>query len=222
MMSMSRRGMLSFFAILSVLLQCTNSLTSSPTAIINPSKVKQVSSKPRAFVYEGFLTELECDHMVSLAKASLKRSAVADNDSGESKFSEVRTSSGTFIPKAKDPIVSGIEDKISTWTFLPKELSVGARFRSDATRSLQPRSSWSYVIRATGPSRSHFRCPELESRSRSDVSQRPREVARVFCDWERRDQSDSAKSLAFRSPGLENRSRSDVSQQPREVARVFC
>jgi len=59
--------------------------------------------------------------MVSLAKASLKRSAVADNDSGESKFSEVRTSSGTFIPKAKDPIVSGIEDKISTWTFLPKE-----------------------------------------------------------------------------------------------------
>ena len=35
------------------------------------------------------------------AKASLKRSAVADNDSGESKLSEVRTSSGTFIPKAK-------------------------------------------------------------------------------------------------------------------------
>ncbi|KAF3540156.1 hypothetical protein F2Q69_00020690 [Brassica cretica] len=41
------------------------------------------------------------------------------------------------------------------------------------------------VIRATGPSRSHFWCPELESRSRSDFSQRPREVARVFCDWER-------------------------------------
>ncbi|WZZ89224.1 hypothetical protein YC2023_117803 [Brassica napus] len=78
------------------------------------------------------------------------------------------------------------------------------------------------VIRATGPSRSHFRCPELESRSRRDVSQRSREVTRVFCDWERRDQSDSAKSLAFWYPGLENRSRSDVSQRPREVARVFC
>ncbi|KAF2607005.1 hypothetical protein F2Q68_00045080 [Brassica cretica] len=103
-----------------------------------------------------------------------------------------------------------------------KELSVGARFRSDATRSLQPCSSWSDMIRATGPSSSHFRCPELESRSRSDVSQRPREVACVFCDWERRDQSDSAKSLAFRSLGLENRSQSDVSQRPREVARVFC
>ncbi|XWS13980.1 hypothetical protein CRYUN_Cryun36dG0084800 [Craigia yunnanensis] len=75
----------------------------------------------QAFVYEGFLTDLECDHLISLAKSELKRSAVADNDSGKSKLSEVRTSSGMFIPKAKDPIVAGIEDKISTWTFLPKE-----------------------------------------------------------------------------------------------------
>ncbi|MBA0869641.1 hypothetical protein Goshw_000898, partial [Gossypium schwendimanii] len=74
-----------------------------------------------AFVYEGFLTDLECDHLISLAKSELKRSAVADNVSGQSKLSEVRTSSGMFIPKGKDPIVAGIEDKISTWTFLPKE-----------------------------------------------------------------------------------------------------
>ncbi|KFK26564.1 hypothetical protein AALP_AA8G265200 [Arabis alpina] len=47
----------------------------------------------------GFLTELECDHVVSLAKADLKRSAVADNDSGQSKFSKVRTD--TFISKGK-------------------------------------------------------------------------------------------------------------------------
>ncbi|CAN7047135.1 unnamed protein product [Brassica oleracea var. botrytis] len=38
-------------------------LRSSTNAIVNPSKVKQVSSKSRAFVYEGFLTELGCDHM---------------------------------------------------------------------------------------------------------------------------------------------------------------
>lgn len=118
---MSRRELLLSFAFFFVLLQSSTSLISSPSAIINPSKAKQVSWKPRAFVYEGFLTDLECDHLVSLAKSELKRSAVADNDSGESKLSEVRTSSGTFISKAKDPIVSGIEDKISTWTFLPKE-----------------------------------------------------------------------------------------------------
>ncbi|KAF2572075.1 hypothetical protein F2Q70_00003042 [Brassica cretica] len=78
------------------------------------------------------------------------------------------------------------------------------------------------VIRATGPSRSHFQCPELESRSLSDVSQRPREVARVFCGWERRDQSNSAKSLAFLSPGLENRSRSDVIRVTRLSRSHFC
>lgn len=94
---------------------------STSSAIMNPSKVKQVSWKPRAFVYEGFLTHEECDHLISIAKSELKRSAVADNLSGQSKLSEVRTSSGMFISKDKDPIVSGIEDKLATWSFLPKE-----------------------------------------------------------------------------------------------------
>ncbi|KAI4304117.1 hypothetical protein MLD38_039672 [Melastoma candidum] len=93
----------------------------SRSSIVSPSRVRQVSWKPRAFVYEGLLTDLECDHLISLAKSELKRSAVADNESGKSKLSEVRTSSGMFIPKGKDPMVAGIEDKISTWTFLPKE-----------------------------------------------------------------------------------------------------
>ncbi|PON80250.1 Isopenicillin N synthase [Parasponia andersonii] len=101
--------------------ESSSSYAGSASSIINPAKVKQISWNPRAFVYEGFLTDLECDHLISLAKSELKRSAVADNDSGKSKLSEVRTSSGMFIPKAKDPIVAGIEDKISTWTFLPKE-----------------------------------------------------------------------------------------------------
>ncbi|KAJ0249661.1 Prolyl 4-hydroxylase 2 [Hirschfeldia incana] len=121
-MSMSRGGLLLLLiTIFLVQLQSSISLISSPSSIINPSKVKQVSSKPRAFVYEGFLTDLECDHLISLAKENLQRSAVADNENGESQVSDVRTSSGTFISKAKDPIVSGIEDKLSTWTFLPKE-----------------------------------------------------------------------------------------------------
>ncbi|ERN07494.1 hypothetical protein AMTRI_Chr12g275520 [Amborella trichopoda] len=92
---------------------------SSP--VVNPSKVKQISWRPRAFVYEGFLTDEECDHLVFLAKSELKHSAVADNISGKSKLSEVRTSSGMFIRKGKDPIVARIEDKIAAWTFLPKE-----------------------------------------------------------------------------------------------------
>ncbi|KAJ0093452.1 hypothetical protein Patl1_25523 [Pistacia atlantica] len=106
----------------------SGSFLAPPSSIINPSKVKQISWKPRAFVYEGFLTDLECDHLISLAKSELKRSAVADNLSGESKLSEVRTSSGMFIGKGKDAIIAGIEDKISTWSFLPK----GAPYTEDA------------------------------------------------------------------------------------------
>ena len=80
------------------------------------------------------------------------------------------------------------------------------------------------VIGATGPSRSHIRCPELESRSGSDVSPRPREVARVsvagsdviratrlsrshFCLWGSRialgatSRSDHVRSLVFSVTG---------------------
>ncbi|XP_023006272.1 probable prolyl 4-hydroxylase 4 [Cucurbita maxima] len=117
------RYLLFLFLILisSVVRESSCSYAGSATSTVDPSKVKQISWKPRAFVYEGFLTDLECDHLVSIARSELKRSEVADNDSGDSKLSTVRTSSGMFISKSKDPIVSGIEDKIAAWTFLPKE-----------------------------------------------------------------------------------------------------
>ena len=100
-MSMSCRGLLLLFVtVFLVQLQSSTSLISSPSSIINPSKVKQVSSKPRfgfpqssvnfetlsfdfvyfchesenflvrAFVYEGFLTDLECDHLISLVSVN--------------------------------------------------------------------------------------------------------------------------------------------------------
>ncbi|KAF9618277.1 hypothetical protein IFM89_000912 [Coptis chinensis] len=114
----------SFLISISFLFHASSSSASyagSQEAIVYPSKVKQISWKPRAFVYEGFLSEGECDHLITLAKSELKRSAVADNNSGKSKLSEVRTSSGMFISKAKDLVVSGIEERIAAWTFLPKE-----------------------------------------------------------------------------------------------------
>lgn len=89
--------------------------------VVYPTRVEQISWKPRAFVYRGFLSHEECDHLVFLAKSELGRSAVADNDSGDSAVSEVRTSSGMFIPKGKDAIITRIEDKLAAWTFLPKE-----------------------------------------------------------------------------------------------------
>ncbi|KAG2281414.1 hypothetical protein Bca4012_049887 [Brassica carinata] len=54
------------------------------------------------------------------AKGKLEKSMVADNDSGESVASEVRTSSGMFLSKRQDDIVATVEAKLAAWTFLPE------------------------------------------------------------------------------------------------------
>ncbi|KVI02529.1 Metridin-like ShK toxin [Cynara cardunculus var. scolymus] len=87
----------------------------------DPTRVTQISWHPRAFLYRNFLTDEECDHLIQLAKDKLEKSMVADNESGKSIESEVRTSSGMFLNKAQDEVVAGVESRISAWTFLPVE-----------------------------------------------------------------------------------------------------
>ncbi|KAL5582435.1 hypothetical protein UlMin_014877 [Ulmus minor] len=87
----------------------------------DPTRVTQLSWNPRAFLHKGFLTEEECDHLIVLAKDKLEKSMVADNESGKSVESEVRTSSGMFLAKAQDRVVADIEARIAAWTFLPVE-----------------------------------------------------------------------------------------------------
>ncbi|KAM1712850.1 hypothetical protein EV1_023346 [Malus domestica] len=50
--------------------------SSASTFTVNQTKVKLISWNPRTFVYEGLLTDAECDHLISIAKSELKRSAV--------------------------------------------------------------------------------------------------------------------------------------------------
>ncbi|XP_031476098.1 probable prolyl 4-hydroxylase 7 isoform X2 [Nymphaea colorata] len=92
-----------------------------PTHGFDPTKVTPVSWRPRAFIYNGFLSDEECDHIINLAKGDLKKSQVARDKTGESYLSDVRTSSGTFLKKEQDAIIKRIENRISTWTFLPIE-----------------------------------------------------------------------------------------------------
>jgi prolyl 4-hydroxylase len=70
-----------------------------PAPPFNSSRVKAVSWQPRIFLYKGFLSDAECDHLVSLGKKKVRRSMVADNVSGKNVRSEVRTSSGMFLAK---------------------------------------------------------------------------------------------------------------------------
>nr|VDD27992.1 unnamed protein product [Brassica oleracea] len=106
--------------------------TSASSLVFDPTRVTQLSWTPRVFLYKGFLSDEECDHFIKLAKGKLEKSMVADNDSGESVESEVRTSSGMFLSKKQvsftsehvlsiDEIVSNVESRLAAWTFLPEE-----------------------------------------------------------------------------------------------------
>uniref|UniRef100_A0A0D9VPX6 procollagen-proline 4-dioxygenase n=1 Tax=Leersia perrieri TaxID=77586 RepID=A0A0D9VPX6_9ORYZ len=86
------------------------------------SRAADISWHPRAFLYEGFLSEVECDHLVALAKrAGMEKSTVVDGKSGLSVPSEARTSSGMFLAKKQDEIVTRIEERIAAWTMFPIE-----------------------------------------------------------------------------------------------------
>ncbi|CAN6825488.1 unnamed protein product [Brassica oleracea] len=90
------------------------------------SWVEVISWEPRAFLYHNFLTNEECEHLISLAKPSMKKSKVVDVQTGGSKDSRLsRTSSGTFLKRGQDEIVEEIENRISDFTFIPVENGEG-------------------------------------------------------------------------------------------------
>ncbi|PQQ01225.1 putative prolyl 4-hydroxylase 7 [Prunus yedoensis var. nudiflora] len=85
-----------------------SSATFDPTRVINSHGV------PGLFFIRVFFLRRN-------AKDKLEKSMVADNESGKSIESEVRTSSGMFLQKAQDEVVANIEARIAAWTFLPIE-----------------------------------------------------------------------------------------------------
>ncbi|CAL9149508.1 unnamed protein product [Musa hybrid cultivar] len=80
----------------------------------DPNRVTQPSWRPRIFLYKGFLSDEECDHIIKLARNKTTRSIVANNESGKSLTSNVRTSSSMFLRKHRDEVIARIE------TFLPE------------------------------------------------------------------------------------------------------
>ncbi|KAM1047594.1 hypothetical protein ACFX13_027506 [Malus domestica] len=87
--------------------------------------VEAISWEPRAFVYHNFLTKEECEYLIDLAKPTMHKSSVVDSETGKSRDSRVRTSSGTFLARGRDKIIRNIEKKIANFTFLPVEQGEG-------------------------------------------------------------------------------------------------
>ncbi|CAN8273911.1 unnamed protein product [Cochlearia groenlandica] len=94
---------------------------------VDPRLVLQLSWQPRVFLYRDFLSKEECDHLISLRKDS---SQVSSRD-GDGK--RQLASSVYVVDDVPDPIVAGIEERISAWTFLPRENSGSIKVRSYAS-----------------------------------------------------------------------------------------
>lgn len=77
--------------------------------VIDPSRVVQLSWRPRVFLYQDFLSDEECDYLISLAHKRNEKSSSDGNGLED------------VITKGQDDVVSRIEERISAWTFLPKE-----------------------------------------------------------------------------------------------------
>lgn len=73
-------------------------------------------------MYKDFLSDEECDHLISLAHGVKETVLGSEDDSGHDALNRLHTSSETPL-NMEDDIVSRIEERISTWTFLPKENS---------------------------------------------------------------------------------------------------
>ncbi|XP_074282202.1 putative prolyl 4-hydroxylase 12 isoform X2 [Silene latifolia] len=69
-----------------------------------------MAAKVRVFVYRGFLSDEDCDHLISLASG--KTNFVVSDAQG-------RTARSLADVDVKDEIVARVEEKISAWTLLP-------------------------------------------------------------------------------------------------------
>jgi len=93
----------------------------SSRAMLDPRKIRTISfNAPRAFLYEGFLTEDEAAHVLELSEGRLHKSGVVDAKTGGATMSDVRTSTGTFISRNHDAVVSAIEARIELWAQIPQ------------------------------------------------------------------------------------------------------
>ncbi|RHN41921.1 putative procollagen-proline dioxygenase [Medicago truncatula] len=72
-------------------------------------------------LYILIVAKEECEHLINIAKPDVQKSTVVDDTTGKSVNSSARTSSGTFIDRGYDKILSDIEKRIADFTFIPVE-----------------------------------------------------------------------------------------------------
>ncbi len=103
-------------------------LTRARAAIAaQPAQIEQLSWAPRAYLYRHFMTRAECEHFITAATPSMAKSTVVDSATGKSVDSQIRTSSGTFLRRNHDEVVSDVERRIAEFSMVPVENGEGVQ-----------------------------------------------------------------------------------------------
>ncbi|PIN22264.1 Prolyl 4-hydroxylase alpha subunit [Handroanthus impetiginosus] len=97
-----------------------------PSNSIDPSQVIQLSWQPRVFLYRNFLSEEECDYLISWVHGK-KSNNMERDDSAKIDMNNIPTNFGVSMD-ANDEIARKIDERISAWTFLPIEYSKSLQF----------------------------------------------------------------------------------------------
>ena len=83
------------------------------------TKINTLNESPSVFTIDNFITDEECQHMITISKPVMKDSLVSDNKSGT--VSKGRTSKNAWIQHNHDKITKQIGDKIAKVVGIPLE-----------------------------------------------------------------------------------------------------
>ncbi|MEI8301367.1 MAG: 2OG-Fe(II) oxygenase [Chlamydiota bacterium] len=82
---------------------------------------QQIAKSPQIYECENFLSDDECEYIISQAKPRLERSTMVDPNSSGVLINKDRTSLGVFLSHIGDPILQKIRERIELVTEIPEE-----------------------------------------------------------------------------------------------------
>ena len=102
----------------------------------------------RIFLFKGFLSPDEADHIRAISEERMTRSGVVEANGG-STVSDIRTSSGTFLERGEDEVVRRVEERIASWSLLPAKNGEGLQvLRYHKTQKYD--AHWDYFFHKEG------------------------------------------------------------------------
>ena len=84
------------------------------------------SEAPRAALFDGLLTQIECQELISFAfDRGLKQSGVVDDETGDNIEHQARTSTSVSLKRGETPLIAALEERLSLLTGWPADRAEG-------------------------------------------------------------------------------------------------